>query len=296
MPRPTLRQRIARRIPDAVDDETGRSMRQIKQLPYGERPFIYKRPSKIHISMDLLYLPRDRTGNKYALVAVDFGTRKIAVIPTKNKKASTMREGLKTILNEDTISNNNKLKAIYVDDGKEFKGEFARYCATNNIRLQISLPNRHKQNALAESTNNTLSKAIFEYQHIKEKQTGQTYRNWVHIIPQLVDAINEQRAARPPRIPKEQQQLLKEGKSACSGDWCKLLRMGDVVRRRLDRFEEIDGISTDSRLRGADIKYEATRRKITNIVLLPGQPPMYELEGIKTARFTKNELMLVGKL
>ena len=81
-------------------------------------------------SMDLAYMDKianEISGTKYLLVAVDVLSRYLRVQPQKNKYATTVKDAfLKMIIIDDPLSIQFK---IWLYQGKEFKGVFAKLCA-----------------------------------------------------------------------------------------------------------------------------------------------------------------------
>jgi hypothetical protein len=127
----------------------------------------------------------------------------------------------------------------------------------------------------------------------QELLTGETSKQWVSDLPKFIEYINKKRVRKPPKPVDEVK---------CSGNDCKLLEIGTKVRVKLDN--PIDYV-TDKKLHGkfrvTDIRWDPHPRIINNIMLMPGQPPMYQLNDEKdvnkidtTAAYTKGQLQVVN--
>eukprot|EP01035_Chromulina_nebulosa_P023352 gene23352-30262_t len=124
---------------------------------------------------DILFLPHDKT-YKYCLVVVDLATRKIDAEALKTKDAKTVMFALIKIYNRKTL----KVPIVLqVDPGSEFKA------------------GRHRSNAVVESVNKILGKIIFRFQSIEELHTGETNKEWVELLPDIVKSINKNYVRKP---------------------------------------------------------------------------------------------------
>ena len=86
-----------------------------------EQPHIPKHfPKDYKQQIDLIFLPDDN-GDRYALVAVDVGTRLCDAQPISNKKPATIIKALQSIYKRKIL---NMPDMLYFDAGNEFKGEF----------------------------------------------------------------------------------------------------------------------------------------------------------------------------
>lgn len=82
-------------------------------------------------------MPHDKTSKgtfKYALVAVDVGSRLTDAEPLKEKTAAATLQGIKNILKRKILGHPSK---INVDDGSEFKGSFAKFFKDSGVAVVV---------------------------------------------------------------------------------------------------------------------------------------------------------------
>lgn len=240
---------------------------------------------------DLLFMPEDN-GHKYALVVTDIGSRKTDAIPLKNKDSKYVLDGFKKIYNRDILK---KPRLLEVDSGTEFKGVVPNYMKKNNIDLKVTKVGRHKQMAIVERRNQMIGGAAHKRQTAQELLTGEPSTEWIDDLPVIIKSMNRQankwyqNQPEPPIEP------------VCHGDSCKLLDIGTKVRVKLD--QPLD-VTTGKRLHGnfrtSDIRWNPKHRVIKEVLLRPGFPPQYLLDGnignrkVEPIAYTKNELQVIS--
>ena len=231
---------------------------------------------------DLLYLPND-DGFKYALVVVDLATSTIDSEPLKNRLATTTRDALIKIYKRGILK---QPKVLEVDNGSEFKSEFALYF-NKHLTIRYKVPHRHRQQSTVETYNGILGKLIFRRQLAQEINNKETSREWVDDLPLFVKAINHQFIHSPHVIDGDIP-------PRCDGSSCDLLLIGTPVRIQLDMPKDvIDGKLLHGTFRKTDIRWEKTVKHITNFYLDPGQVPMYCVDNNINVAYTKNQLQVV---
>ncbi len=278
-----------------------------KTLDKQELYLLYKRPKKdkginiphynnvyskdVDHQADLLFLPND-DGYKYALVVTDVATRISDAVPLKSKNAKEVRNGFKKIYEKGLL----KLPdTIRTDSGSEFRGEVKEFFDKHNVYLKYGKPGRSRQLAVVEKTNQMLGNLLLKRMQAQELLTGQVSREWVEDLPRAIKYINRKRKRKPPKVSYD----LFE----CEGDSCNLLDIGTKVRPILDKpIDYVTGKRVHGKFRGADIKWDPEVRIIKNILLLPDQPPLYQLNDKndidkidQTVAYTKNQLQVVPK-
>jgi hypothetical protein len=237
--------------------------------------------------IDILFLPFDEkedTTYKYALVVVDVGTRLVDAEPIDSKKASGVADALFKIYDRKIL---NKPRRIDADPGKEFKGDFKKRIEDEGIVLHYGEVKRHRQQALAERYNQMIGTALIKRQTAQELLTGERDRQWVDDLPIIVKSINEKnknrREKKYPNIP------------TCEGDSCDLIVEGTKVRAQLDEpYDIIEKKYLPNGFRSGDIRWNPKIQTVTNIMIRPGQPPLYILDNHPVA-YTKNQLQVVPK-
>ena len=233
---------------------------------------------------DLLFLPNDND-YKYALVVTDMHKRITDSRPLKTKTAPEIIQAFKDIWKGKYLR---EPKRIIVDAGNEFKGDVGKYFSQNKINVKTAMPGRHQQMGIVEQKNKVIGKALLKRQTAQELITGAPSTEWTDDLPKVIAAIN--RAAKP----------IKEKNigdaPVCSGESCILLDIGDSVRVALDepRAATEDEKKLHGKFRASDLRWEIKPRKITNIILLPGMPPLYQVEGRPSVSYTRNQIQPVN--
>ena len=245
-------------------------------------------PNQLH-QADLLFMPNDK-GFKYILTVIDAYSKNIAAEPLKSKKPKELVKAFKKIYKEGLLE---LPKIMRTDPGNEFKGELKKFFKDNGVYMSYGLPGRHRQVALVESLNKIIGTALHKRMTGQELLTGKKSVEWVEDLPVIVKAINKK--AQPIKIPK------KNTLPQCDGDSCKLLDIGTKVRRILDQpINAYDGKKLHGKFRSSDIRWKNEPRTITNILLMSGQPPLYQLDDGKggtdrRVAYTKNQLQVIPK-
>lgn len=106
-----------------------------------------------------------------------------------------------------------------------------------------------------------------------------------------MDELNKKAKAHPPKpLPDHP---VAEGSSQV------LLEVGTKVRVLLDEPQDMITGKVHGKFRSVDFKWSPQIRTIKNVLLMPGQPPMYQLDGTFTddklskVAYTKNQLQVV---
>jgi hypothetical protein len=207
---------------------------------------------------------------------------------------------------------------IGIDGGPEFKGSVRTYFKDNNMTVKLSMPYRHKQQVWVENANKYIGKLIFMFLNKQQIATGREYNKWIHILPEVVEALNDKMVKLPPLkheeraiatgkdVPKlldkfidkidsgETIPIISKGIARGSKISAQTLDEGTKVRVKLEAPESvIDGSKLSGKFRASDIKWERKTSKITGLALNPNQPPLYKVSGHERAVYSKNELQPV---
>ena len=243
------------------------------------------KPGAVH-QADLLFLPHDR-GNKYALVVVDIGSRAVDAEPMKNKTQVATRNAFQKIYSRDILDLPTAL--LQVDDGAEFKGACAKYFTDNKVMVRYAQPGRHRQQAVVESNNGTIARALFYAQHEEELKTKKVSKKWTKNLPLVVELINKNAKKRMEALKKQPLNL----DVRCEGDACKMLEQGTKVRVLLDGPRDPGtGTKLRGKFRKTDTRWDVEERKIESVVLMANQPPLYSVTG-KSALYNRNQLQII---
>ena len=132
---------------------------------------------------DVHQLAKDNDGEKFLLVFVDCLSRFLRVEPIDNKSAKQTRAAL------EKMTRKQKPEKIWVDKGKEFKGEFAKFCLEKNVTVYST---HSEEKCFAERYIRTLKSILFK--HLHENNTSK----YIDQIQNFVSLIN----SRPNRTTK----------------------------------------------------------------------------------------------
>ena len=237
---------------------------------------------------DLLFLPTDK-GYKYLLLIFDAGSRMTDGEPLKAKDGNTVVNAFKNIFSRGIV----KMPSyIGFDDGSEFKGKVAKFFEDNDVKVRVALPHRHRQQALIERRNAMIGKKIFENILAEELATGKPNAEWIDDFRGILKNMNEK--AKVSKVKKESDEYVPTPFNR------EILPEGTLVRVALDApIDPITKKPLHGNFRKGDIRWEIAPRKIARFIIVPGQPPMYILEGKdgkedRRASYTRNRLQVVN--
>lgn len=138
---------------------------------------------------DMQKLAKENSGVRYLFVAVDVLSRYLWVEAIKVKTARSCMEALVKIINQNKQSPIPKVcssakspEKIWVDRGREFSGEFAKFCRENGIEIYST--KSETKSALAERNIRSLKSLIFKYMHEHDQS------NYINQLDKFVSIIN----------------------------------------------------------------------------------------------------------
>lgn len=259
--------------------------------------FFSDAPNGIH-QADLLFLPTD-DGYKYALVVVDVATRAVDARPLKDKNSKALVGAFKSIYKGPYLK---EPYVLQVDAGKEFQGDLAYYLEKQGIAVRTAQPSRHRQQGLVERKNYTIGSTLLKRMTAQELLTGETSREWVEDLPTIIKAMNNNK----PKVPKPPNGVIlaqptKKQLKAINAKYktktarekqidkfrTTLLTVGTKVRVALDEpLNVVTGKREHGKFRAGDIKFNPKIRTIKQVILKPGSPVLYLLDGT----FGKNKV------
>jgi hypothetical protein len=235
-------------------------------------------------SSDVLYMPSDK-GYKYLLVLVDVITGITQAEPLKTHSSVSVLKAFKEIFKKMKLPS-----IIQVDAGTEFKGVVEKYFKENHVLIRVGDVGRSRQQAMVESRNKSIAIGLFQKQNIKELQLKKTNTKWVDDIHKVIEAINNHEA-----------EIYKKNKITNTLPYIPLdaviFEVGTKVRVALDKPEGILGNKLKGRFRATDIRWSHDISTISNVIITPNQPIMYQVDGLTTG-YTFNQLQqpIVKKL
>jgi hypothetical protein len=248
---------------------------------------------------DLLYLPNDK-GFIYALVITDQGSRLVDAEPLKDRKVTDILTALKVIFSRKLLL---KPKVIVTDNGKEFGKLFTKSLENINIGHKTVEAYRHRSMALVERKNQTIGKIIHRIL-MQAESAGFHSSQWTGYLPKIIDKINEKVIEISEAREEEEKQL--KSKSTDESitfnpkNKINMLKEGDEVRVSLDSPIDVNGNKLNGKFRSSDIRWNPKVRIIKRVLLTPGQPIMYMLDGkngdddIGNVAYTYNQLQKVS--
>ena len=134
-------------------------------------------------------LSRENLGVGYLFVALDILSHFLWVVGVKSKTSKACSEALKKIISINKQNYAPKICAtkkfpekIWDDQGKEFAGEFAKFCKKN--RIEVYSTRSETKSAVAERYIRNLKTIIFKYLH--ERDTNR----YIDQLEKFVSIIN----------------------------------------------------------------------------------------------------------
>ena len=233
---------------------------------------------------DLLELPETKKGFKYLLVVVDLATDEFDIEPITNNKSLTVVDAMKRMFNRRYIKK--PYASIRTDGGAEFKDAFDKYCYENNIFHKIGVAGRHQQTANVERLNRELGRLFNGYMNAIEEKTGETYKEWVEVVPKVRAMLNDFRK-KPEGDPFTDVyptvDLTKQPK----------YKIHDVVYRMSEKpLDALGKKQPTQNFRVGDYRWERIPRKIVKVLRYAGKVPIrYILENLPNVAYAEYELM-----
>ena len=128
--------------------------------------------------IDLIYMPKSwhNDGYKYVLAYVDVFSKKAAMIPMKDRDASTSAKAFQSVLKKLGTP-----KSIYSDQGAEFKNnEFQSVLDAHNIQIIFALDHA----PFVEAFNKTMKTRLYKYMNFNDSAS------WSKALNAIVTAYN----------------------------------------------------------------------------------------------------------
>ena len=247
-----------------------------------ETPEIQVFEKNVYQQADLLYLPED-DGYKYLLVCVDLYDRSVDAVPLKQRNNKTVLEAF------DKIYKRNNLDYplfITFDQGTEFKDDTVKYFKKNGTNVRYGLTGRSRTLAMVERMNQTIGTILLKRMASQELLTGEVSKEWVEDLPELIEVLNENKKT-PLKKAISPEPIITEYTG-------KLLQIGQKVRLLLDYpVNNVDNKREIGKFRSGDARWTIKTYKISQVLLKPGYPPMYLVDGDNETARTKNQLQVI---
>ncbi len=244
-------------------------------------------PNKVQ-QADLLYMPTD-DGYMYGLTVVDCGSRLTECQPLRDRTSKAVLEGLKEIYKRKVISIPSV--RMEVDDGSEFKKDFADFFKKKEIFLRVAEPGRSRQQGLVENRNGLLARTLMRRMVAEELLTGVKSVEWVHYLPKLLKLMNDKYYQKKVTLtPEELMAPVKIDNQSRD-----LLENGTSVRIKLDKpVNHLTNRREHGGFRQGDVRWSIKPTTILRLQLIPGQPVLYKVKG-KKALYTRNQIQIINE-
>jgi hypothetical protein len=237
----------------------------------------------VYYQADVLYMPKDGD-YKFILVCTDMYDNTIDAEQMKEVNVENVLKAFKKMFKRKYL---NYPEFITFDKGNEFHGEqIINYFKKNKTNVKYALTGRHRQVANVERANQKISEILFKRMTSQELLTGEPSTEWVDDLKGLIEVLNENK-----KTPLKKEISDIPIVDAYSG---KLFKIGQKVRLLLDypinntNHARLNGI-----FRTTDTRWTNKIYKITEILLKPGNPPMYLTDIDDNVARTKNQLSKV---
>jgi hypothetical protein len=239
----------------------------------------------------------NNNGFKYILIVVDVHTRKIDMIPLKNKTSADVLQAYYKILKNGIIK---KTKYLYADGGNEFKGVFEK--SLKDIKIIHSI----KYLGIVDNKIGFVSRILAKIM-LKQKIQGDPV-NWFDYLDDTRDYVNKKFSKNRINIDKLRKvkkfninKVDIDIKATIKKDEKKieLLNIGDRVRFYLKKHPydlENDKYYSNNRFREGDIRWSPMIYTIEQLILRPTKPVYYKLKTLKDNLFMRHELLLVNSI
>ncbi|KAL3096673.1 hypothetical protein niasHS_004192 [Heterodera schachtii] len=173
------------------------SKKDVQNYLEGHRTYTLMRPRRVHfrraktvaagfmtdVQVDLAdfqTLSRQNRGHRYLLVAVDVLSKRLFVVPLKNKRAEEMLEAFKELVKQMPMVPHR----IFSDKGTEFKNQLLKkFFDEQEIQKHEPVHSSVKASVAERAIRNVKQRL---YRYFAEKET----LNWVDIVQEIVDGIN----------------------------------------------------------------------------------------------------------
>ena len=232
---------------------------------------------------DLLELPKTKKGFIYLLVVVDLATDEFDIEPMTNNKSLTVVDAMKKIFKRRYLKK--PYASIRTDGGPEFKMAFDKFCFENSILHKVGIAGRHQQMSNVERLNRELGRLFNGYMNGIEEKTGETYKEWVEVVPKVRVMLNSFRK-KPEGNPWTDiyptVNVLIEPK----------FKVDDIVYRMSEKpLDALGRKQNTQNFRMGDYRWDMIPRKIVRVLRYGGDVPIrYLLENLPNVAYAEYEL------
>nr|CAG8597061.1 15710_t:CDS:2 [Entrophospora candida] len=161
---------------------------------------------------------------------------------------------------------------LNTDNGTEFKNYLVQDFFINDvgILMKLGFPGKHQQQCFAEKANQALMEPLTERMTAQEMKTGIISVKWSEDYPIVLEALRKKWKHDPLPIPEGLPKISEKDK---------LLLEGTRVQVMLFEPMSVLGQKLHGKFRTGDIRWDPKIRIIKKLMLTPGQPPTYLVDG-----------------
>ena len=217
-------------------------------------------------------------------MVVDLATDEFDIEPITNNKSLTVVDAMKRMFKRRYIKK--PYASIRTDGGAEFKDAFDKYCYENNILHKVGVAGRHQQAANVERLNRELGRLFNGYMNAIEEKTGETYKEWVEVVPKVRTMLNDFRK-------KAERDPFTDIYPTVDVTIQPKYKVGDIVYRMAEKpLDALGRKQPTQNFRVGDYRWERIPRKIVKVLRYAGKVPIrYILENLPNVAYAEYELM-----
>ena len=253
-----------------------------------EMPKFYNFTEDYTHQTDILYMPNDN-GFKYCLVVVDVATNKCDAEPLKEISSKTVYDAIMKIYKRKILNVPHKL---ITDAGPEFKGSFKNSLNNDGISLKNAIAGRHRQIGMVEKKNQIIGKTLMMKMFAREMLTGETNRQWVKDLPNIINRMNNKYY----HDPINYQESIKNSPFRTLKQ--EMIPLGSIVRVKLDEPRDIAENKLHGKFRSGDHRWSIEKYKVVNYIIDPLEPVLYiinkKLKPGEHVAYTAKQLQVVS--
>ena len=172
---PTLKKSVKKFVDNQAVQQVFKTGKKRMTFPITAQPNSYQ--------IDLIFYPRLKQANNgisIAMTIIEITNRRAYCYPVPNKTAGACSDVFKNKF----MPSVPKIVGITSDDGKEFKGAFAKLLKQHGIQHYIGFEGEHTKLGMIESFNRTIKRKLGMYM-----ESYKTKR-WFHVLDDLVFNYN----------------------------------------------------------------------------------------------------------
>lgn len=242
---------------------------------------------------DLMFLPTDAFGYKYALVVVDLADDSFDIQPLKTKTPDATLKGLKKMFEREYIKK--PYASLTTDAGTEFRGVFQDYLFNESIYHKTTRVGRHQQLSNIDNLIRQISGLLIGLANKEEKKTGKVSKVWVKHLPMVREKLNEIRTKELPDDYRDFDYPTISIRTNGNDKLAKIIpqkyKVGDYVHVVSDVPLDVNSNKLSGRRRQGDLRFDPQVRKVTRVLLYTGNAlHRYLVSGITNASYTDNEM------